>query len=170
MPEFPTAHEVAVAIVAASRETGACPLRVASGQRDAMIEPMAYETSRARAYAAMALKALTTAGPTAIGRMVGTLQPDVYLSGLAKRIATKKHAWWSEVALARVCAAVEGCSPTPEPHREPAGGHAPPPTPKAAAPAARPPRPAATPGKRKLEDMLREAVQNTQAMTPREGA
>lgn len=179
---FPTADIVAVAIVAASRETGANPLRVASGQRDAQIDPMRYETSRARAYAAMALKASTGAGVVAIGRMVGSGQPDVYLTGIAKRVATKKHAWWSALAMERVCEAVaEYRSPSiswhdigtdglliqrPEPPTEPTNAPAPPPAPNATAPAPRPPRPAASPGKHNLTEMLRDAVATTQSMTP----
>ena len=121
---FPTAEDVAVVIVAASRETGANPLRVASHQMDADCSPKAYETSRARAYAAWALKSrFPDASATAISRMVGSNTPKVYLSQLAQN--RPRLSWWSKEASLRVKGAIDrhrrlaATSPAPRPEPAP---------------------------------------------------
>jgi hypothetical protein len=162
------ADAVAAAIVAASRETGADPLRVASGQRDLVREPMAHETSRARAYAALALREwFPTHQAMSIARVVGSQSPQVYLSVLQRRKRTFK--WWDEAAFWRVLGAVEqaershGGSEPAEAESLPTPAPGPPDSP----PAPIPPRPL-TPGKRNLLEDLRRAVENTARMTLRE--
>jgi len=159
---------VAVAIVAASRELGADPIRVASGDQNLSRPGVTFEISRARAYAALTLRrAFPDLRGPAIARMVGAHHRDVYMPNLVKAVDTGKHRWWSEAVLATVRAAVAEHM-APEPDRSPAGAPALSPAPKPVALAPRQPRPAATPGKRDLTQMLRDAVERTQAMTPKE--
>jgi hypothetical protein len=146
---------IAAAIVAASRETGACPVRVLTGGNDEQLEPPVYETSRARAYAAVAIHAtLPEYGVVQIGRMLGSRSPAVYLSELNKRRAKTK--WWRDEVLDRVKAAIRSQEGYRSRDVRPA------PTQRAAALSL--PRPAASAGKHDLLRELRDAVRNTAAL------
>jgi hypothetical protein len=123
----PTADEVAVAIVAASRETGADPIRVASG--DNLGGHGHVDVSRARAYAAMTLRAKTKASSAAISRAIGSGSPGVYLSSLKRGVANKSLSWWSAEAFQRVLGAVaafQATMPPPEPENAPSKPAGPP--------------------------------------------
>lgn len=113
---IPTADDVARAIVAASKETGADPIAVAKGENDNLrgrhvdgARP--YPISRARAYAAKALAAVFTAcWRTRIAGMVGTrgLSRQSYFSALDQRIKDPAGpAWWDVAILGRVIEAIE---------------------------------------------------------------
>lgn len=105
--DMPTADEVARAIVAAARETGADPVAVAEGERGNRYHP---EVLRCRAYAAIALRSqFEDARPTSIARMVGIWTPATaysYLKILDEQRARGFLNWWDDAAFIRVVAAI----------------------------------------------------------------
>lgn len=156
---FPTSDQVARAIIAACRETGADPLDVACGEADDGRGGAkgARPIGRARAYAAMALRSACRCGPVAISRMVGAGTPASYLTIISGKVAHDELGWWSEAAFERVRGRpAEPEEPGPPPRPEPAQ----------ARPAGPPPRPSA-PGKRQLLEDFAQAVRNTAAMPTR---
>lgn len=104
---FPTADDVARAILAACRETGEDPLAVASGKID----------QRARHYALNALKAIfPDARSRSISRMCGGPAYAFYSYSRYKVFRVAK--WWDESAFERVLAAtstpiLQGDEPLP---------------------------------------------------------
>lgn len=107
------ADTVAIAIVAAARETGADPVAVASGQiDDSYGGGAAYPISRARSYAAVALHNLFYGqcdfGSPIFARMVGVSRKSeaAFFGGLDSRKRKGSAKWWDEKALERVRAAV----------------------------------------------------------------
>lgn len=112
--DMPTADEVARAIVAAARETGACPVAIAEGERGNRYHP---EVLRCRAYAAIALRSqFEDAHPTSIAHMVGvwtTATAYSYLKTLDEQRARGLLNWWDDAAFMRVVAAIwtDGTSP-----------------------------------------------------------
>jgi hypothetical protein len=133
---FPTADQVATAIVAACRETGGyllpTAIRVARGERDlAAGKSAGYPISRARVYAALALEALFDVGGTAISRMVGAANPSrgTLLPMIRSNIENNALRWYDPAALERVKAAVRACSSGPVPPQPPGGNAQPAPRP-----------------------------------------
>lgn len=161
---MPSANTVAWAIVAACRETGENPLVVA-GERPA--------PSRARHYAFQSLK---VAFPDVAGARLAFMcgcsgKPEYYAvnstNGMQRFLGgqhegKRKHRFWSEEIFGRVIAAVRTAMEDEQPVERPK-----PPVKLSAFTGAvvEPTRPAASPGKRALHDMLAEAVRNTAAMT-----
>lgn len=105
--DMPSANQVAWAIVAACRETGADPVAVAEGINVCG----SRESSRARSYAAYALNELFRCGPVAIGRMVGSGAPSSFLSTLSWNLKKDKVRWWEDAAAERVIDAVKAADP-----------------------------------------------------------
>lgn len=116
---MPTAHQIAVAIVAASRETGADPVGVIRGvERDpgkSVAEKQAI--TRARAYAARAMDRVFNRPEiairrSAIARYVGANKPswESYFATLDCR----PLGWWSNETFKRVVDAVMDCEPPQE--------------------------------------------------------
>jgi|HubBroStandDraft_6_1064221.scaffolds.fasta_scaffold1302654_2 hypothetical protein len=124
---FPTADQVATAIVAACRETGGdllpTALALARGERDPRVGAVPYPISRARVYAALALESLFDVGGTAISRMVGAANPSrgTLLPMIRSNIENNALRWYDPAALERVKAAVRACSPGPAPPQPPGG-------------------------------------------------
>ena len=109
MPDFPTADDVARAIVAACRETGADPLQVASGGYVRKGTHQAHCISRARGYAAWALDDLFEIGSPACSRLVGIQQKssaEEFLATLRHRIIMNEAKWFDAAALDRVKTAI----------------------------------------------------------------
>lgn len=103
MDSYPHPDLIAHAIVAACKETGADPVAVASGERDG---DCYYSVSRARAYAATAIRAVWQGcGNMAIARMFGASSPSCYFASLEAR-RSKGLSWWSARALERVVTAI----------------------------------------------------------------
>lgn len=169
---MPSADQIACAIIAACRETGEDPF-VVTGER--------RPQSRARHYAFQALKVVF---PLAIRERLAFMcgcsgNPKYYAvnssNGMQRFVAgphkgERIHRFWDEDVFARVIAAVKG-APIPEALINEEQQDLPVPrTPiklsASVGSIVEPTRPAASPGKRKLEDMLRAAVENTQRMTP----
>lgn len=109
---FPTADLVARAIVAAAKETGANPEEVAMGVTVRGGRNGDYEISRARAYAAMAIKAqFPDCHNASIARMVGAKWPTSYIGGIEFQQRNGNMKWWNAAALKRVIDAIK-----PRPH------------------------------------------------------
>lgn len=113
---IPTAREVAAAIVAAARQTGADPIDVASGAERVAGCPTvkAHAIARARAYAARAIdrvfnRAEFGIARPAIARLVGANKPSwgAFFSSLDGR----QISWWDEAVFRRVVDAVMDCEP-----------------------------------------------------------
>jgi hypothetical protein len=154
------ADHVAIAIVTASRALGADPFQVAEGYKDNPVREKGFPHCRARAYAALALaRVFPKIHYRSISEVVGATSPDAYLYGASK--TCHKTKWWDPALFLRVVEAVEGIGHPAIPE---------PPPVKMAAPAntARPPRPFVTPSKNLLLAELRQAVENTAKMTPKE--
>lgn len=106
----PTADQVAAAIVAACRETGADPIAVASGEKDdtRAAPERKYAVSRARAYAALAIREIFKEnGPVAIARWVGAGTPSCYMTNVDRDVREARLKWWDAAAYQRVVAATE---------------------------------------------------------------
>jgi hypothetical protein len=124
---FPTADQVATAIVAACRETGGDPVAVLRG--DSSKEAGGrnnYPTPHARMYAALALAAVFDGwgSSTAIARMVGVVNPRSQSNYLAVIRDNQKNGvlrWFDQAALERVKAAVRACPSGPAPPQPPGG-------------------------------------------------
>lgn len=117
----PTSDEVATAIIAACRETGAAPEDVVTGaEREAGVAiDKAQAISRARAYAGFALDKVfnrpTVEIPRSdIARLIGVNKPTwgAFFSSLEQRKAATIR-WWDDDALKRVVDAVMECEPGP---------------------------------------------------------
>src|SRR5574337_391384 len=92
---YPTADQIAHAIVAACKITGADPVAIVSRETDAPSETRAFPISRARSYAALALQVAFPALPrVAIDRVVGAASIGVYLGGLNKRLREGACSTW----------------------------------------------------------------------------
>lgn len=184
------ADAIARAIVAASKETGADPLDVASGNERSggySIQGM-RRVSRARAYAGCALdrvfnKSEVTIARPVIARLIGVNKPSqaCYLSALDGRPLP----WFSGDVLGRVISAIEAGLVRPEPKIEPVATPEPPkPVQSSTYPVQSPPKTIQRPEPRRLlsatsgpyvpvgrpprkdDDFLRQAVLNTQKLTP----
>lgn len=150
---FPTADDVAIAIIAASKEVNADPILVASGARRSYGGGF-YEITRARYYAAEALVKVFSpqCSAAAASRMVGVNQrPDggnaaVFLSNLRQMRKANSIKWWNNGVFERVVTALER-------HREKTTQHAHPPF--------TPARPFASERQAKAYRDLKQAVQNT---------
>lgn len=162
---MPTADQVARAIVTACRATGENPIAVV-GDR----EPQ----SRARHYAFQSLKVVfPDVKKERLAFMCGCSgKPEYYAvnstNGMQRFVGgpyrgERKHRFWNEEVFARVLAALRAAVEDEQPPEQPKS-----PVKLSAFPGSivEPTRPAAMPGKRKLEDMMRQAVMNTQRMTP----
>lgn len=109
---LPSADEVARAIVAAARETGADPLAVARGDLDPQggfaRSEHGHKISRARAYAAYALLRVFGGPKQAIARMVGVKRDSAtgYFQAIDRRGGMAQR-WCVAVAFERVVAAIE---------------------------------------------------------------
>jgi hypothetical protein len=169
----PSADEVAWAIVQAGREFGYSNRHiVAIAQRE-------NGRCNARHYALHALLAVfPDANRGVCARLVGCRSdPEKFYDNSYYRFARivngrRAAPWWDEDEFARVVGAVQAAAVvTPDPVRDVEPAELEPPRRPIKLSAAvggivEPTRPAAAPGKRKLEDILREAVLNTQRMTP----
>lgn len=105
LPEIPTADQVAAAMVTASKLVGADPIAAATDYGSKNLE-----SSKARAYAALALEALfpKTSRP-AISRLVGIPRgksDQVFLAVLNSQIKTHRMKWFKPEVLAKVKAGV----------------------------------------------------------------
>lgn len=170
-----TADQVAVAIVSAARRLGADPLAVAQGHRAMSTKDLSIP--RARAYAATALVDGLGVGPIVAGRVCGSQTPEVYLSVHRRRLALGEIKWWKAEVLAGVIEDIRIGRPAPAVAQESVSEQARPITAiKPRAPVARlsggsggysslatPPPSRA---KQSLQDMLREAVENTAKLKP----
>jgi hypothetical protein len=172
---FPTADDVAVAIVASAREVAPMEVEriavlVASGEQVRGGPNGHVEIARARAYAAMALRSRFKASAFQIGRLVGAGSPASYLSVISHDVAKGLRNWWDDDAFDRVAAALDAQMDREDGFRakQPQDAPARPAGPLLAAPAPIPQlaRPAVSPGKRNLMEELRRAVENTARMTP----
>ena len=151
---MPSADAVAWAIVAACRETGDDPIAIASREVG----------GRARHYAMHALlHVFQELGRHAAASLVGCPgKPNGFYMNSWHRVARvvsptgrRQANWWDEDAYGRVIAAVEAAVPRAPIKLSAATGSI-----------VEPLRPAASAGKRALQEMLAEAVRNTAAMTP----
>lgn len=112
---MPTAYEIAVAIVAACRETGAQPEAVVLGaEREHGGFPIRDAVFRARAYAGRALDRVFNRPTIAIARpeiarMIGVNKPS--WGSFFSAIDGRKLSWWDEDAFTRVVDAVMDCEP-----------------------------------------------------------
>jgi hypothetical protein len=160
---MPSANQVAWAIVAACRETGEDPLVVAEQRKP---------QSRARHYAFQSLKVVfPDVKVPRLAFLCGCAGHPVYYAsesakGMHRHVGGKRKGerrlrFWDEGVFARVIAAVKLADAD-----EPLAPKAPIKLSAKVASIVEPKRPAALPGKRKLEDIMREAVINTQRMTP----
>lgn len=105
MDQPPTAMQIAAAIVAAAKETGANPEAVALGARGNRYHP---DILRARAYAALALRAcFEDFGKQSIARMVGASSWTTYIATLDEQMACGFLDWWDDKAFMRVVEAIE---------------------------------------------------------------
>jgi len=105
---MPTADEVAVAIIAAAKETGADPLAVASGERRRPGAGGLAEIGRARYYAAWALhQVFDGASLPSISRMVGAESPQNFLGNVKAQLNNGKLKWWNNGVAQRVIVAIE---------------------------------------------------------------
>lgn len=104
---MPTADHIAIAIIAACRETGADPEQVAMGATNKAGRHGDHSITHARAYAALALAAVFDCGRPAIARMVGSRHPNAYMSGLDFARKRGDMRWWDDAAFMRVVTAVE---------------------------------------------------------------
>ena len=106
----PTADDIAHAIVAASRETGADPIAVVTGQLG--IERgrrQTWEISRARNYAGWALrKVFQDCPPGDLARMVGVGRASVnsFWGNIDFNLRNNRYKWWNAAAFDRVAAAI----------------------------------------------------------------
>lgn len=101
-PRPPTAHEIATAIVAASRALGADPLKVASGVTGMGGRYADHSVPRARAYAAHAIATVfPLLTPTAIANYVKAPNPNSYMAVLAHHRRNSIR-WWDESVSRRV--------------------------------------------------------------------
>jgi hypothetical protein len=112
---YPTADQIAHAIVAACRITGADPLAVVSRETDTPSAANDFPIARARSYSALALAAVFPAMPrAAVDRVIGC-QPGsigVYLGGLNKRIKEGQcSTWYDPEKLLGVVNAIPQASP-----------------------------------------------------------
>lgn len=90
---FPSAHQIAIAIVAAARLHGEDPVKVAFGRGG---------VARARVFSYAALvAAFPDARKTGLAKAVG--YSDIYPASAALN-AGRKAKWWDEVAIARIAA------------------------------------------------------------------
>jgi hypothetical protein len=185
-----TADKVAVAIVAAAREVGGdhwkdVAIEVGSGKT--VVGGHDYSVPRTRAYAAHALNLMTDWPRPEIMVMVGGSGNHDTFFGNIKVMRSK--AYWDNAIMDRVTQAIfampEEERPETESEPEPAASIPVdlaeeivlpplPPRPVASlntrATATHRPRPVFTPGKRSALELLRQAVENTQRMTPPEDA
>ena len=103
---MPTADEVAIAIITASKETGADPIAVASGVKDGIGPKPDHAVSRARAYAAYAIYKAFGCDPISVSRMVGAGTPQSYLFTFMNRL-NKGLTWWNQGIADRVRNAID---------------------------------------------------------------
>lgn len=170
---YPTADQIAHAIVAACRITGADPVAVASRETDRpSAAPVLFPIARARSYAALAIQAFFPALPrAAVDRVVGCTPSSIgmFVGSLNRRIKDGGCTSWydPERLLGVVNAipkAIARAPAIPEIRQKPSTTRAGP-----ASPLPRPIRhPAPKPSeftrfgaKKRLEDELRQAVLNT---------
>ena len=109
MSRYPTADQVARAIVAACRETGSDPIAVASGEMVLGGPHGNLALSRARVYAAWALDELGfDCGAVAVARMCGvaTCSEGSFLASVRHRFNHGKLSWFSRVVVDRVKMAI----------------------------------------------------------------
>jgi hypothetical protein len=110
----PSADQVAAAIIAACRETGADPESVASGAKGAGSR---FPISRARAYAALAIRAVFPEnGSVALGRMVGSNAPSSYVTQIDNQLRNGLLKWWDDKTFMRVVEALEAHIKASESH------------------------------------------------------
>jgi hypothetical protein len=95
------ADTIAVAIVEASRITGADPLAVARGD---LPDGQNFAIPRARAYAAAALSRTTSFRGPVIARCVGSRHPLVYVAQVLREMPKTK--WWDPSAVEAVLIAM----------------------------------------------------------------
>lgn len=101
----PNAHQVAVAIVAASREMKCNPEHVASGVTTRGGRFIDHSIPRARAYAAFAIREIFPQnGATAISRWVGAKNVGGYMSMLDAQRRNGLMKWWDEAGFRRIVA------------------------------------------------------------------
>ncbi len=192
MTDHPNADQIAEAIVAAARAVAFAPfdvpriaLAVASGQKDKP-GPLGSRTgsiAKARAYAAMALRARFKASASYVDRVVGSRSVGVYCSQLSQDISKGRKGWWNDAVFDHVSKAVEAArvfraTPEPAPENNEPAAAAGLPDPVVGVPLARrapdplpPPSPPGlyrTPGQRAAYEDLRRAVENTAKLQPRD--
>lgn len=112
---MPTAYEIAIAVVAASRETGAMPEEVVLGaEREHGGFPKRDAIFRARAYAGRAIDRVFNRPTIAIARpeisrLIGVNKPSWF--SFFPSIDGRPLPWWDEEAFTRVVDAVTDCDP-----------------------------------------------------------
>lgn len=125
------ADDIARAICAAAKETGADPIDLALGNDRTAGYPQAsmLKVSRARAYAGRALvKVFDNVARPTIARLIGVSRPSQgsFFSSLDGRPTP----WWFEDVFGRVVSAVEAGRVRPEPETAPAAARSPEPAPQ----------------------------------------
>ncbi len=161
---MPTADQVARAIVAAARETGEDPEACIIGAPGLRCRHYAMH-ALSRAFPAVKHNKhiwakLTGASSNPKYFWANSVSQKFNMAAGGPRAGKRAAKWWDEAAFERVIDAI-GVEQPPAPRRAPV---------KLSADfgsIVEPTRPAATPGKRALHDMLRAAVENT-ARLPRE--
>ncbi len=115
---MPTSKDVAVAIVAACRETGADPIEVATGgeRRNGVQAQKLQAITRARAYAGRAIDKVFNrvergVQRPSIARMVGANKPSWF--SFFSSLDARPLSWWDDEAFKRVVDAVMACEPEP---------------------------------------------------------
>lgn len=104
----PSSYGVAAAIVAAAREMGVDPIAIASGETCRGGPKGNYAVSRARAYAALAIRAVfPDNGNTALARWVGSSSPSSYICSIDHQLKHKLIKWWDDALFMRVIEATE---------------------------------------------------------------
>lgn len=102
----PSADNVAAAILAACRETGADFERLCRGDADR--DDKHFKISRARVYAALAIRAIFPENSApGIARMVASGYPDTFLAQVDGRMKKNDLKWFDNDAFMRVVAATE---------------------------------------------------------------
>ena len=164
---MPTADQVARVIIAAAKQMNVDPIAVVTVYSRLGLSRGGYLTiSRARYYAACAMRDAFGCSESACGRILGVKNPDVWMWAMRQSVESAKVGWIDErIATAVLAAAELAASPRPSPPREDI---------PAFLPARRNTLVTLSDArdsygeKKRLRDMLTDAVRNTAAMQKEE--
>lgn len=107
--EAPTQRHVIAAIMAASHLTGADPVKVERGEGiSGNVPDEGRQLTRARAYAALALRAVFEGFDTfEIARLCGASKVGQYFDSLDHRMKRNALGWWDDEVFMAVIGAIE---------------------------------------------------------------